>query len=145
MFLGGVLNCFCTDLLKFCCLDLIISAKRQDLFFFLYKVSTWVACFLIELVHNFDCSLKKFFKKNTKTSCPPSWKFFSPMTNSSMEISPRISPSPRILPPTKKIPLKASVHFPITITICKHWSKFETCSPSHGDSGGARRTQKHIY
>ena len=24
-------------------------------------------------------------------------------------------------PPNHKIPLKTSAHFPITITICKHW------------------------
>ena len=64
----------------------------------------------------------------------PSWKFSSPMTDSSMESSPNISPllGPS---PNQKIPLKTSVHFPITITICKHWSKFVTCSPSHGDCG----------
>ena len=48
-------------------------------------------------------------------------------------------------PLSRKIPLKMSVHFPITITICKHWPKFVTCSPSHGDSGGVSRPQRHSY
>ena len=76
----------------------------------------------------------------------PSWKFSSPMTNSSMESSPNISPSSQPLPITKHPPPpKTSVHFPITITICKHWSKFVTCSPSHGDCGGVSRPQRHSY
>ena len=74
----------------------------------------------------------------------PSWKFSSPIPNPSMESSPNISPSSQPLP-IQKIPLKTSVHFPITITICKHWSKFVTCSPSHGDFGGVSRPQRHSY
>ena len=31
--------------------------------------------------------------------------------------------------PAKKIPLKMSVHFPITITMRKHWSTFVTLQP----------------
>ena len=42
---------------------------------------------------------------------------------------PLINPPP---PPKPKIPLKPTVHFQITINICKHWSKFVTCGPSHG-------------
>ena len=51
----------------------------------------------------------------------PSWRFSSPIENSSMEIS----PSP--------------------ITLCMHWSKFVTYIPSHGDCGGVSRPQRHSY
>ena len=47
--------------------------------------------------------------------------------------------------PNQKILMKTPVHFPITITICKHWSKFVKCSPSHGDCGGVSRFQRHSY
>ena len=60
----------------------------------------------------------------------------------------KVSPlQPPLLNPSfqPKIPLKTSVHFPITITICKHWLKFVTCSPSHGDCGGVNRPQRHNY
>ena len=80
-----------------------------------------------------------------ENAAPPSWKSSSSMTNSSMDCFPRITPSSQPLHPAKKIPLKTSVHFPITITICKHWSKFVTCSPSHGDCGGVSRPQRHSY
>jgi len=36
-------------------------------------------------------------------------------------------------PQRGKLPLKTSVHFPITITICKPWSKFVICRTSPGD------------
>ena len=55
------------------------------------------------------------------------------------------NPPPSNIPPNQKIPLKTSVHFPVTITICKHRSKFVTCSPSHGDCGGVSCPQRHIY
>ena len=56
------------------------------------------------------------------------------------------SPLPSAPPPKQnKIPLKTSVHFPITITICKHWSKFVTCSPSPRDCGGVNHSQIHCY
>ena len=45
----------------------------------------------------------------------------------------------------QKIHLKMSVRFPITITICEHWSKFVTCSSSHGNCGGVSRPQIHSY
>ena len=48
-------------------------------------------------------------------------------------------------PPNQKILLKTPAHFPITVTICKHWSKFVTCIPSHGDCGGVSRPQRHSY
>ena len=75
----------------------------------------------------------------------PSWKFSFPHDNSSMEGSPNISPllNPS---PNQKILLKTPLHFPITITICKHWSKFVTCSPSHGDCGRIKSSlRKLIY
>ena len=75
----------------------------------------------------------------------PSWEFSFPMTNYSMQSSPNISPSSQQLPPTKKIPLKTSVHFPITVTVCKHWSKFVTCSPFPRDCGGVSHPQRHYY
>ena len=56
------------------------------------------------------------------------------------------SPLPSTPPPkTKKIPLKTSLHFPITIIICKHWSKFVTCSPSPRNCGGVSHSQRHSY
>ena len=47
--------------------------------------------------------------------------------------------------PNQKNPLKTSVHFPITITVCKHWSKFVTCRPSPRDCGGVSHSQIHSY
>ena len=46
------------------------------------------------------------------------------------------SPLTSTPPLTKKVSLKTFVHFPITITVCKHWSKFVHCSSSPGDWGG---------
>ena len=69
--------------------------------------------------------------------------FFS-HDKSSMGNYPRITPSPQSPSPNKKIPLKASVHFPITITMCKQRSKCVTRSPSHGDCLGVRRP-KNIF
>ena len=71
---------------------------------------------------------------------PPYLKFSSAMTNYSMEISSHVPP-----PKPKKFPLKTSVHFQMNITICKHWSKFVTCRPSHGECGGVSRFQRHSY
>ena len=68
---------------------------------------------------------------------PFSLNFSSPMTYSSKERSSHIAPSDQPHPQNqKKIPLKTSAHFPITITVCKHWSKFVTYSPSPRDCGG---------
>ena len=87
-----------------------------------------------------------FFLIMLENSALASWKFSSPMTNSSMESFPNTSPSSQSLPPpNQKIPLKTSVHFPITITIRKHWAKFVSCSPSHGYCGGVSIPQRHIY
>ena len=76
-----------------------------------------------------------------KNPAPHPWNFSSPMTNFSTESSHRITPSPQPFP-TKKSTLKVSAHYPITITMCKQWSKFATCSPSHGDSGGVSRPER---
>ena len=76
---------------------------------------------------------------------PFSLNFSSPMTYSSKERSSHIAPSPQPHPQTKNIPLKTSAHFPITITVCKHWSKFVTCSPSPRDCGGVSYPQRHSY
>ena len=74
----------------------------------------------------------------------PSRKFSSPMTNSLKESSPSICPSSQPLPQPNILP-KTPVHFPISITTCKHGSKFVTCSPSHGDFGEVSRLQRHSY
>ena len=81
-----------------------------------------------------------FFMIMLENSAPPSLNFSSPMTNSSKEISSNVAPSPQ-----PKILLKTSVHFPITITVCKDWSKFVTCSPSPRNRGGVRHPQRHSY
>ena len=65
---------------------------------------------------------------------PPSYNFSSAIKNSSKEGFFHVFPSPH--PPTEQIPLKMSVHFQITITVCKNWSKCVTCSPSTRDCGG---------
>ena len=58
---------------------------------------------------------------------------------------------PQHIPPllslslNQKSRLKTYLHFPIAITLCKHWSKFVTCSPSHGDCGGVSHPQRHSH
>ena len=44
------------------------------------------------------------------------------------KVSPTHNPLYPTPPPNQQIPLKTFVHFLITIIICKHWSKFVTCS-----------------
>ena len=85
------------------------------------------------------------FINYARKSCAPFTEIIFPMTFSSMESSPNISPSSQAFPPNQKIPLKRSIHFPITITICSRWSKFVTCSPSYGDCGRISRPQRHTY
>ena len=75
---------------------------------------------------------------------PFSLNFSSPKTYSTKERSSHIAPSPNPPPKLKKT-LKTSVHFPITIAVCKQWSKFVTCSPSPWDCGGVSHPQRHIY
>ena len=74
-------------------------------------------------------------------------EFLLPHDNSSKERTSHSNPplNPLPLPQPKKIPLETYVHFPIPITVCKHRSKFVTCSPSPGDCGGASHPQRHIY
>ena len=66
-----------------------------------------------------------FFIVILENPAPFSLNFCSPMTYFSMERSSHIAPSPQPHPQNqKKNPRKPTVHFPITIIICKHWSKF---------------------
>ena len=76
---------------------------------------------------------------------PFSLNFSSPVTDSSKERSSTIAPLVSPTPKQNKIPLKTSVHFPITIIKCKHCSKFVTCSPSPSDCGGVSHPQRHSY
>ena len=87
-------------------------------------------CFLIVILEN---------------HAPFSLNFSSPVTYSSKES--QHSPLPSAPSPKQnEIPLKTSVHFPITITICKHWSKFVTCCPSPRDCcRGVNHPQIHSY
>ena len=87
------------------------------------------------------CSL--FFYSNDRKSCTLFIEFLFPHDIFLQgKIFPH-SPLPST-PQTNKVPLKTSVHFPITIIVCKHWSKFVTCSPSPGDCGGVSHPQRHI-
>ena len=83
-----------------------------------------------------------FFIIMLENPAPPSWDFSSPMTYYSRERSSHIAPSPKTPAPTKNTsPWRTSVHFPITVTVWKHWSKFVTCSPSPRECGGISYTQ----
>ena len=86
-----------------------------------------------------------FFIVILENPAPFSLNFLSPMTYSSKERFSHLSPSPQLHPQNQKIPLKTSVRFPITITVCKHWSKFVTCTPSPRDCGGVIHPQRHSY
>ena len=117
-------------------------------------------CVIISVLFNFKCCslllaektfhiyffIVFFFNFARKSSAPfieilfPHEKFLHGKIHSRNSL---ISTSPRSFPQQKKIPLKKSVHFPITITIRKHWSKFVTCSPSHWDCGGVSRLQRY--
>ena len=58
------------------------------------------------------------------------------------------NPSPKPSPPPpqhEKGPLKMSVHFPMTHTIGKQWSRFLTCSPFPGDCWVLSRHKRHNY
>ena len=93
----------------------------------------------------FHCHLN-----NARNSCAPFIEsLFPPEKFLHGNILPLKSPlnSP---PPNLKIPLKTSLHFPITITInitinTGQTSNFVTCSPSHRDCGGIIRPQRHSY
>ena len=82
-----------------------------------------------------------YFTKMQKKILRPLMKILFPMTNSSMEIS--LPSNPTQPPPSNQKNLKESVYFPKTIAICKHWSKFLICSPSHGDCEVESRPQRH--
>ena len=87
-----------------------------------------------------------FFYSNARKSCALFIEFFFPhdifLTGNILPHSPFPSTPP---PPQTKNPLKTSVHFRITNTICKHWSKFVTCSPYPRDCGGVSHSQRHSY
>ena len=97
---------------------------------------------------NFSYLFFHCFLNNARKSCAPSIESLFPHEKFLHgKILPR-NPSPLnspSKPKKKKIPLKTSVDFPVTITICKHRSKFVTCSPFHGDCGGVSRPQRHSY
>ena len=88
-----------------------------------------------------------FFIVMLENPAPFSLNFSSPMTYSSKERSSHIGPSPQPPPKPKKSPWKRlyTSQFPITITVCKHWSKFVTCSPSPRDSGEVNHPQRPSY
>ena len=116
-------------------------------------------CVIISVRFKFQCYSFLSFEKKTfsclffhcflivmlENPAPLSLNFSSPMTDSSKERSSNIAPLLSPTPKQNKIPLKTSVHFPITITICKHWSKFVTCSPSPRVYGGVTHPQRHSY
>ena len=87
-----------------------------------------------------------FFYSTIRKSCALFIEFLFPhyifLQVKILPHSPLFSTPP---PKPKKNPLKMSVHFPITIIICKHWSKFVTCSRSPKDCGGVRYSQRHSY
>ena len=94
----------------------------------------------------FTFSLFFFFYSNARKSCALFIEFLFPhdiflqgkiLPHSPLRSAPPLQP--------QKIPLKTSVHFPITITVCKHWSKFLTCSPSPRDCGGVSHSQTHSF
>ena len=58
---------------------------------------------------------------------------------------PHITPSLHPIPQSKKKNRKVSAHFPITMTMCKHWSKLVSCSPSRGDCGEVSSLQSHSF
>ena len=86
-----------------------------------------------------------FFIVILENPAPFSLNFCSAMTYFSKERSSHIAPSPQPRSQNQKYPLETSQHFPITITICKHWSKIVTCSPSPRDCGGVSHPQRHSY
>ena len=86
-----------------------------------------------------------FFNSNARKSCALFIEFLFPHEIFlEGKILPH-SPLPSTPHPNQKMPLKTSVHFPITITVCKHRSKFVTCSPSPRDCGGISHPQRHSY
>ena len=118
---------------------LLLLFIRKDVFMFIFH------CFLIVMQEN---------------HAPFSLNFSSPMTDSfkdSLDIPffphdrflqgkiLQHSPLPSAPPPNKIFPPENVCTLPITITICKYWSKFVTCSPSPRDCGGLSHPQRHSY
>ena len=113
--------------------------------------SFWVSMLLLTFnwknVFMFIFSL--FFYSNFRKSCALFIEFLFPhdiflqgkiLPHSPLPSNPQPHPQNQ-----KKIPLKRSVHFPITIIICIHWSKLVTCSPFPRDCGGVSHSQRHSY
>ena len=88
---------------------------------------------------------KSFLIVNIENPAPFSLNFSSPMTYSSKERSSYIARSLQPHPKPKRSPLKTSVHFPITITVCKHWSKVCNLQPLPQGLWGSKFPQRHSY
>ena len=104
----------------------------------------WYSLLSIERI--FPCLFLHFFYINFRKSCALFIEFlFSHdifLQGKFLPHSPLHSNPP---PKPKKNPLKTTVYFPITIIICKYWSKFVTCSPYPRDCGGVSHSQRHSY
>ena len=83
-----------------------------------------------------------FFYNNARKSCTSFIEFLFPHDEFLQgKILPR---SPLPSHPNQKIPVKTSIHFPIILTVCKHWSRFVTCSPPPPGTVGMQVIPKHI-
>ena len=105
----------------------------------LLLTSSWKKTFSYLFFHCF------FFLSNASKSCAPFMEIFFPHDKFLGGKFPQHIPLFSTPASNKKILLKTPVHFPITTTLCEHWSKFWTCNPSHGDCGGVSRPQRHSY
>ena len=85
------------------------------------------------------------FLSNASKSCAPFMEIFFPHDKFLDWKFPKHFPLFSTPASNQKILLKTPVYFPITITICEHWSKFWTCNPSPGGFGGVSRPQRHSY
>ena len=100
---------------------LLLTFNWKNVFMFIFSLFSFIVM------------LENFEKR------PFHWIFLPPWHIPPRKDPPTWLPLLNPTPQTKKILLKTSVHFPITITVCKHWSNFVTCSPPLGDC------QRHSY